>query len=966
MKMAEIKGKHSRANESGSSQRESTGTVVYASLATSKKKSVSAVKKSPAKKKAAPVKKAVAPASSKKPATAKKAVVPKTPAKVVVKKDASGKSKSAPIKETILPVVKSKVVPPEKESVAKETKASITNRKSSAKIPSLSTEETKTQPLTKPEAINLAPDSKSKPKIKKTSSLSAAIARAAKPVENNPVVLPKEVAVEIIPPVPFAKSKVSIMPVPENIISGAPQAKPEVEATSKISDSVVEKGDSKVSAEDITPPVNFDKFEDAEVIEMIKIKGGSRLPLHNGPIVADFSLPYQCCDDCPDVISDPVPVVSSPVAMADIIVAHPGETVEGAVLVNDYEPGLPGLLITDRFKNPSFIISITKPPVFPDVYGASEGKPIADVIVNESKTGLIFTVYANEEINRVIVGFVEYRVTDVNDPTRFDNGKVTLVIEPAPRLYIHAEPDYATATTCDKLVIDVMDNDCVLEYAELHLHDPRKIKRDDGFLDYGKGGGIFKFYALAPATEFIRTRLGATVEVNDDNGTPMLWYYPGKPGTDVFDYYINYASGEVSHAQVTVRVLDSCCCCETIYRTVKSEGGAVIDLFDEQYLDKSEDTELSFLAPEDLKGMSAFYADLILKGDSGDLPLKSALESLRDFSFAQGSNFKMRFLENRYLEVETKNKYVGNIYVPYRVRKYDGKISCIGWIMLSIDCACTEEKCEYRRTYNVNQSSLITDLLTADEIQNGTVLRINLNGTPEMIVSRGQFPGIDLIGVNASDQTMMGVTPAVDVVSPVTVTIFKGKLGGTRIDSFTIEQSCNLILSFTGKAGGGFVSFIPNKAILDTIGKDNVVVSAGDALIKTFEGTFSTPAEFDKVISGAKDAELAATLNGQISSAYDKLTKAVTTEERALYSYYYSSAVDLLMKTVNLQANTAESSPLSGVLNTVETQMTELAKQGLLSGSGNTNVLVNLVNGIEPSISNTRSVETTTRLKKLF
>lgn len=249
-------------------------------------------------------------------------------------------------------------------------------------------------------------------------------------------------------------------------------------------------------------------------------------PASKKKILADFTLPYLCCNDCPpiDMRTGEEPEKIPPVAKPDYLLVDRGEEVEMDVLLNDIDPGNvdPG----------TFKITDLGVPQIP-----SNGSPFEeDPNVVETDDGLVirFKVSNNELKGDPYMVRFDYTVANTETGLSSKTTVYVLVKEPAARI-IHAENDFAVGCLGSTTGIYVLDNDC---------------------FDQKRYGGVLELVKPGP------TPLGNEVAVAvDRGGAQFLRYKANNPGQDVFEYRISYPSGESDTATVRVTICDPCQCC---------------------------------------------------------------------------------------------------------------------------------------------------------------------------------------------------------------------------------------------------------------------------------------------------------------------------------------------------------------------------------------------------------------------
>jgi hypothetical protein len=489
-------------------------------------------------------------------------------------------------------------------------------------------------------------------------------------------------------------------------------------------------------------------------------------------IVADFSLPYICCDDCESPLpplDKSAPFRLSPFARPDMYVTGPGTTLDLFVKVRDIDPGY-GYVPS----NSLFIIRnafIESDPV---------GAPGTSVLIAGADSD--YLKFTADSFKPAQPYFVRISYTLQNTETGLTSDSSALVMVRSPfKAVVKAIDDFRVAETCNKLTIDVLANDCVAaEGATLGF------ELADGTL----AGSIL-------------TSLSATAEVilTGSAGTyPEIIYYPASPGTDVITYTVISAEGVASKADLTIEVLESCCCCEDLYRTVKAGTTLSFDFFSD-FLKKSGTNKVGMPAPAMPMDQEVYYKDLIALGDAGNRPGMTDLAMpFADITSVGASTFSAVIDTDGLFSVTPAASFSGNLYIPYKLTFFEGHKTCIGIIVITVSCDCAGggAPCLVEDTASGFDILLsVKDILTADEIAKNAQVRFNYTGIPSMSYPplAGSF---SYLGIGDDSAGNFNATFKYKLL-PTTVDFFEWPFFVVTVASdgtiLTTERSCTLRLN---------------------------------------------------------------------------------------------------------------------------------------------------------------------------
>lgn len=452
---------------------------------------------------------------------------------------------------------------------------------------------------------------------------------------------------------------------------------------------------------------------------------------NNKKVLADFSLPYQCCDGCEDPVIPPgTKTVASlpPVARFDWATTTPGVGVNVMVTYNDFNPAVGAF---ENSVNPT--ITITNVQIVRQPAGGIGGSVTPIPVPLPNKTGFRYTPN-NAVITVPELVYITYTIQEVPFPADYKitndavtKGSAVVLVMPPVKPFLQAQPDYAVGTTCDRIIVDVMDNDCFPSPST----EPPIITE------------LFLMSGSTPVKSMI-TATG-TAKVVTSGGKEVIHFYPKKAGDVLLTYRIQTANDNFSDSTLHLSVLEGCCCCEDYIRTVPCHKEVTLDILGDAFKGKEKFTFSLLKAPpvpiKDKAIIILGKPSMLLSGD------ENTSKFTREEKIDTAEYF-MGIVDETKVEFWTRNDYSGPVNVPFRVDFYDGLMFCEGWIRLTIDCDCCE--CEITRVVKSTATLQITDLLSEQELDDN--YRLYFFDEKLGVVSNDFSQTIDGQGVTIMDQ----------------------------------------------------------------------------------------------------------------------------------------------------------------------------------------------------------------------
>ncbi|MEM9324162.1 MAG: carboxypeptidase-like regulatory domain-containing protein [Bacteroidota bacterium] len=386
------------------------------------------------------------------------------------------------------------------------------------------------------------------------------------------------------------------------------------------------------------------------------------------PVVADFFLPYSCCDTCPTTSLDDLEVPAmDPIARPDCIILEVGESIVVNVLGNDYEES--GTRLRLGGLDPE------------------EGGIEAEIISGDERDTLFVTSSGD-------VGSFQLTYQVVNEVTEQTSaGLLQVLVVPRFAPHVRAVNDLAATATGVPLIIDITTNDNNYDTTDIRL--------------------------LSTSSDV----LGAALSLN---GSQIVYEVPyGRHGKDTFSYeLIDEERGERSSAQVSVVVY---CCHETDVRWVCKNGiGRFFIALDEgDRLDVIEGPQqgelvvegaIEYTPNEEFVGtdrltyvitnssgptyfeMTILVTDSIrtevrtvLRNDSTDIILSPAIP-LEVFEVQEPQNGNIEIIDESQgaIAYTPEPDFVGHDALQF-VFQPEGGNRCTGRLFLSVVCDCEEQ-----------------------------------------------------------------------------------------------------------------------------------------------------------------------------------------------------------------------------------------------------------------------------------
>lgn len=483
-------------------------------------------------------------------------------------------------------------------------------------------------------------------------------------------------------------------------------------------------------------------------IEQVKKGFGDQGAPVERKIVADFSLPYICCDDCPEPvlpgeIADQT-VVLPPVTGFDSTTVVPGGFVEVRVLNNDFDPNTGQLT-----GSPEFVVEITDVLQPEGALGGTAG--LVKTSDNAFHT-IRYTSNPGSLVREAEIVEIRYRV--LNRRT-FRSATGTLLVLVREALKPITDPcccceDYSFVVKKNEdLVIDEVAR-AFLPYKPFLV---RLVLADD------KLGTVLdtrNFRAVVGPKQQI-----TVVSKGDFEGTVR------------FEYQVDYYSGDAS-CRGTIEVHVVCECqtgpppvCETHFNA-DAATGVIVD---------------TMLSDEEVKrGYMVMF-------NVGDKPEKELLAPPAGIDSGKISEDATAFLFNVGVSAS------GQIAIPYYVgQNVAGDFEIIRECTLYLNVSAMP--CASTATAEAGKSTVISDVLTLAEIDAGTILHFEEKGQPVPVLRLLPIGAEKLVLTDVPPRnrkaTGFGVVPAGNFTGDIVFNYYKGTIVGER---FIPSQLCTMTIT---------------------------------------------------------------------------------------------------------------------------------------------------------------------------
>lgn len=350
-------------------------------------------------------------------------------------------------------------------------------------------------------------------------------------------------------------------------------------------------------------------------------------------IVADFCLPYACCNDFSNIQATNKDVVKlPPFAGTDVVTVDHATIIDIPVLLDDFDPGTGTIM--DKAH-----IRIQDVHIFTEQ--GNPGSASAYPATGPEQARYKYIKYSSPNDKPLVPTLVGISYTVHNSETNLSTQSVLWVmVREDWKKPIIARPDITQGNLCDRIIIDVLQND---------LHEYRSGNLNASVMETAS---LTLSSGLLSGTS---SDLGAQLQVLKVGGTNVVAYYPIKHGADKFTYTIEFASGETSSSTVYLEITECCCCEDQTWELEAWEQGSMNLGFD-QFAGKGKvEAWLLDEKGNEVDSIGSDFYKLTINPDSFDMTFESSED------------------------------YFGEIVVPFVIYSYGRRMECRANLIITVN-----------------------------------------------------------------------------------------------------------------------------------------------------------------------------------------------------------------------------------------------------------------------------------------